>query len=369
MARSSRPVRRPLIAHRALLTLAVTGAVALAPLPVSAAPDDPSTSREAATLVAERSRRLEVVSERVNEARERLGQQKAAAEKAAAELTEAVAALDDARQQVRTVARSAWTGSQLTPVEVLLASESPEDLLDRVGILDTIARHSGDVLADAAAADERARRAREAADAAATEAAAMVRRVTAQQARLDEQVARYKADYERLLGEERAAREAAERAARERAEEDRASRATRRSPSAATGHAPTVHASPKVAAGSGGSAAARTAVSTALGQLGDPYSWGAAGPGAFDCSGLTQYAYAAAGVSLPHSSRMQSQMGTSVPASAMAPGDLLFFFSPVSHVAMYVGNGRMVHASTYGQPVKVVPVSAMPGLVSVRRIA
>jgi peptidoglycan DL-endopeptidase CwlO len=53
----------------------------------------------------------------------------------------------------------------------------------------------------------------------------------------------------------------------------------------------------------------------------------------------------------------------------MAPGDLLFYYSPVSHVAMYIGNGQMVHASTYGQPVKVVSVSSMPGLVSVRRVA
>ena len=83
MARSHRPVRRPLTASRALLTLAVAGGVALAPLPAIAAPDDPSTSREAAALVADRSRDLEVVSEKVNEARERLDQQKAAAAKAA----------------------------------------------------------------------------------------------------------------------------------------------------------------------------------------------------------------------------------------------------------------------------------------------
>jgi peptidoglycan DL-endopeptidase CwlO len=194
MARSSRPVRRPLIAHRALLTLAVAGAVVLAPLPVSAAPDDPSTSREAATLVADRSHKLEVVSEQVNEARERLEKQQAAAERAAAAVTEAVAALGDAQQQVRTVARSAYTGSQLTTIEVMLASESPKDLLDRVGTLDTIARYNGGVLHDATSADERARRARAAADAAAIKAASLVRRVTAQQATLDKLVADLKAD-------------------------------------------------------------------------------------------------------------------------------------------------------------------------------
>ncbi len=124
-----------------------------------------------------------------------------------------------------------------------------------------------------------------------------------------------------------------------------------------------------MSAGSGGSGAAQAAVNAALAQVGDAYVWGAEGPDAFDCSGLTLYAYQAAGISLPHSSSMQSGMGSSVSPSAMQPGDLLFYYSPVSHVSMYVGNGQMVHASTYGQPVQVVPVSSMSGLVSVRRIA
>jgi cell wall-associated NlpC family hydrolase len=371
MARSSRPVRRLLPAHRALLTLAVAGGVVLAPLPVSAAPDDPSTSRQAAALVADRSHDLEVVSEQVNEARERLRLQKDAAAAAADRVDDAVAALADARDKVRTVARSAYTGRTLSGLQVMLASNSPADLMDRVGTLDTIARYNDGVLDDATDAGARARDAREAADAAAVEAAALVRRVTAQQKSLDEQVAAYKADYDRLLGEERAAREAAERAARERAAQERASRAERAAPAPRTASSVRQAAPPAASLPSvpgGGSAAARAAVSTALSQVGDPYVWGAAGPSAFDCSGLTQYAYAAAGVSLPHSSGMQAQLGSSVPMSAMAPGDLLFFFSPVSHVALYVGGGRMVHASTYGEPVKVVPVSSMPGLVSVRRI-
>jgi cell wall-associated NlpC family hydrolase len=339
-----------------MVALAVAGGVALTPLPAGADPEDPLTSSRAAALVAERGRDLEVITEQVNEARERLRQQQDAAERAAEEVEAALADLDDARAQVISVARGAWTGSQLTAFEAMLGSESPEDLLDRVGTLQTIARYNGVVLTEAAAADEQAREARAVAEAAATRAAAQVRRVSAQQDVLDRQIAEYKADYERLLAEERAARVAAERASRvER-------------PAARAVQAPAA-AAPAVSAGSGGSAAARTAVATALAQVGDPYSWGAAGPNAFDCSGLTQYAYAAAGVSLPHSSRMQSGMGTAVSTSAMAPGDLLFYYSPVSHVSMYIGNGQMVHASTYGQPVKVVPVSSMSGLVSVRRVA
>jgi cell wall-associated NlpC family hydrolase len=111
------------------------------------------------------------------------------------------------------------------------------------------------------------------------------------------------------------------------------------------------------------------AVDTAMAQRGDAYVWAAAGPDSFDCSGLTQYAYAAAGISLPHSSSMQSRMGTPVARDQLQPGDLVFFYSPVSHVGIYIGNGQMVHASTYGQPVKVAPVDSMPGYASARRIA
>ena len=116
------------------------------------------------------------------------------------------------------------------------------------------------------------------------------------------------------------------------------------------------------------SLAAKNVVYSALAQRGDPYRWGAAGPYAFDCSGLTQYAYKAAGRTLPHSSRMQSTMGHYVPRSSLRPGDLVFFYSPVSHVGIYIGNGRIVHSSTYGQPVKLAELRYMYGYNTARRI-
>jgi cell wall-associated NlpC family hydrolase len=115
--------------------------------------------------------------------------------------------------------------------------------------------------------------------------------------------------------------------------------------------------------------AAQIAVNTALAQQGKPYVWGGAGPDSFDCSGLVMYAYAAAGITLPHSSSMQSTMGTPVAYSALQPGDLVFFYTPVSHVAMYIGNGQIVQASTEGQPVAVTQLSYMPDFNSARRIA
>jgi cell wall-associated NlpC family hydrolase len=115
--------------------------------------------------------------------------------------------------------------------------------------------------------------------------------------------------------------------------------------------------------------AAQIAVNTALAQLGKPYVWGGAGPNSYDCSGLMQRAYSAAGIALPHSSSMQSKMGTPVAKANLQPGDLVFFYSPVSHVGMYIGNGQMVHAATAGQPVKVTNVASMPGFNSARRLA
>jgi cell wall-associated NlpC family hydrolase len=126
-----------------------------------------------------------------------------------------------------------------------------------------------------------------------------------------------------------------------------------------------VAAAPAAAA----SPAAQAAVNTALAQQGKPYAWGGGGPGSYDCSGLTQFAYAAAGIGLPHSSRMQSQMGTPVSRGALQPGDLVFFYSPVSHVGMYIGNGQMVHAGTSGDVVKVVSLDYMPSFHSARRLA
>ena len=103
-----------------------------------------------------------------------------------------------------------------------------------------------------------------------------------------------------------------------------------------------------------GSGHAAGAVQFALAQVGKPYSWGGSGPGSYDCSGLTSAAWAAAGVSLPHSSSMQYGVTQRVSRTALQPGDLMFFGSPIHHVAMYIGNGQMVEAPRTGLTVRVV---------------
>ena len=122
----------------------------------------------------------------------------------------------------------------------------------------------------------------------------------------------------------------------------------------------------KSAAGVSGRAG--IALKFALKQIGDRYVFGADGMVYWDCSGLTMRAFQAAGVSLPHSSRAQSRMGKSVPFNQKKPGDLLFFGRPVSHVGIYLGGGRMVHAPRSGSRVKVAEASlGRKPLVAVRR--
>ena len=86
-------------------------------------------------------------------------------------------------------------------------------------------------------------------------------------------------------------------------------------------------------------------VEIAMQYLGVPYVWAASSPSGFDCSGLVMYVYAKVGVSLPHSSRMQYDYGTSVPKDQLQPGDLVFFYNPIHHVGIYIGNGQMINAT------------------------
>ncbi len=108
------------------------------------------------------------------------------------------------------------------------------------------------------------------------------------------------------------------------------------------------------------SEAARTAIRTACAQVGKPYVWGAAGPNSFDCSGLTQYAYKAAGIYLTHHTGNQWNEGKAIPRADARPGDLVFFRSDLSHVGLYLGNNKMVHAPRTGKPVQVSGIDTMP---------
>ena len=310
---------------------AATGLVAVVLAPSSAAAA-PSTADEAQRLVAEAGRQLTALDEQVHQAELAVAAQQQAATDAdgAADLAEATLARYE--PAIRAIAQSGYTGTTRSRVAAFLGSDSADDLVAQMTTIDLLAEHTDGVLTEVATAQAQADAARTAADTAAAEATAALTTLQEQQAQVQAQVDRYEADFTRLTAAEQA-------------------RVT------------TTLAGPVLAAPSASAAAAAapgpaaaTAVQTALAQIGDPYVWGSSGPDGFDCSGLTQYAYAAAGISLPHSSRAQSTLGTPVSRSQLMPGDLVYFYSPVSHVGIYVGDGKMVHARTHGLPVAVTSV-------------
>lgn len=109
------------------------------------------------------------------------------------------------------------------------------------------------------------------------------------------------------------------------------------------------------------------AVQAAMSQIGSSYVWGGASPGSFDCSGLVMWAYGQTGKSLPHSSQALARGGTPVSLDDLQPGDLITYYSDASHVSMYVGDGNVIHAPTFGQKVKVVPLSGSGPVYNARR--
>jgi cell wall-associated NlpC family hydrolase len=118
------------------------------------------------------------------------------------------------------------------------------------------------------------------------------------------------------------------------------------------------------------STTASEALDAAESKLGKPYVWGATGPNSFDCSGLMQYSFEKAGKDLPRTAAAQSQVGQKVSMDDLKPGDLIFLYSPVSHVVMYVGNGKVIEAPDSGEDVKYTPLSKIEkNVVGARRMA
>jgi cell wall-associated NlpC family hydrolase len=320
--------RRP----RAVLTLvlALTAVVAgvLQPTAVGATP---TNAADASRLAREAAQELTLIDEQVHEAKLIVEAQQNAARTAAQQAADAQAALAVFEPQLRAIAQSGYTGKSQSRMAAFLTSDSAEELVQQMTTLDMIAHHTSGVVAEVATAQAVARETQAAADAAAATAQAGLDQLEAQQAEVQKKIDDYQATFARLTAQEQAA-------------------------------VTTALAGPALRAPSVGSLPpapgpeAATAVAVALGKVGTPYVWGSSGPDGFDCSGLTSYAYGAAGMALPHSSRSQSSLGVEVARADLQPGDLVFYYSPISHVALYIGNGMIVHARTFGQPVAVTTV-------------
>jgi cell wall-associated NlpC family hydrolase len=240
--------------------------------------------------------------------------------------------LTDARASIAARAAVAYVQGPANDLASLLAAGDPTDALERAQLLDLLATHDADQVL-AARAIERSAQAR-------TNELATVER---KQAAILDQMAARKARIEQLVVQTE--QTLAELRAAERRRAAAVNRPAATAPSAGSPASPPP---PKAVSGSVGAV-----IRYAYAQLGKPYQWGATGPGSFDCSGLTLMAWAQAGVSLPHSSRAQIGIGRQVTRSELQPGDLIFRYSPISHVSLYVGNGQQISATHTGSTVKL----------------
>jgi cell wall-associated NlpC family hydrolase len=234
------------------------------------------------------------------------------------------------RKQVDVVTMATFESGNLDQLDALLAARSPQDFLDQMSALETISSEYRTVLTTLISKVGEADRAQ-------TDAAAAVARAqaaVAEAAAAEQQLGARKRDADARIA-------TAERLLRALSPAERRDR-----------NGPTVSAPPITGAGIG-VAALRAAAS----QLGKPYRWGAEGPGSYDCSGLTSWAFAHAGVTLPRSSSQQALVGTPVSWNEMQPGDLVFYYRPVSHVGIYAGDGKFINAPQSGDVVRYQNVS------------
>jgi cell wall-associated NlpC family hydrolase len=328
--RPAGPSPASLISIALVATLIVAGSTLLtAAGPAAAAP----------TSASDLQRRLEGLNRQADQQVEDYLQAKLAVERTRksirilqGQLDDVRGQLADARASIAARAAVAYVQGPATDVASLLSAGDPTDALERAQLLDLLATHDADQVL-AAGAIERSAQAR----------AAELAGIERKQATILGQMADRKARIEQLVAQTE--QTLAQLRASERRRAAAASRPATTAPAASN---PSPPPPPKAISGN-----VAAVIRYAYAQLGKPYQWGATGPGSFDCSGLTMMAWAQAGVSLPHSSRAQIGVGRQVTRDELQPGDLIYRYSPISHVSLYVGNGQQISATHTGSTVKL----------------
>ena len=305
--------------------------------------------------VGEVAKKVSAKNEEVKQLEDDLAAQQAKADDLAAQARAAAQAADAARGAVGSqqaaingLAQSRYRGAHRSAATTALESANPQEAVERLGYLGALSRDANRELSTmmqtSQDADTAHARAIEAADAA-----------RAEQTRLEEQRARVVKEKEALEAQQRDIE----------ARVDALNEEQRAQWEAQFGGA-TREIDPELLARLAESGVGGNAVAAALTKQGAPYDWGATGPDRFDCSGLMVWAYAQEGKSIPRTSQAQLNGGTPVPMDQLEPGDVIGYYPGVTHVGMYIGDGQVVHASTYGVPVQVVPVDSMPVQGAVR---
>jgi cell wall-associated NlpC family hydrolase len=371
---------------RALCTASVAATAVAASVIISApATADPRlTIRQVEAKVHALEEEAEHAAERANALHDEVAAIQRGLSRSRKDVAAAQKRVDDLRELLGQVANAQYQNGGIDPTLELLLTGDASDVLGRASSLDQLARSQSQSLQRIAAAQNSLEQATAALDSQLARLRSLQAKQAAEKATIDRSVGAAQRLLSTLKAEERARlaaiekarreaaiREAAEREAARRQAAARSTRSeTRESNDGNRSRTTTTTTTRKRDGGNGGGGApayngpssgrAGTAVSVALAQVGDSYVYGGNGPSVFDCSGLTTFAWRAAGVSLPRSSSSQYAAGRKVSKSSLQPGDLVYYYSPISHVGMYIGGGRIVHAANPRSGVNIAPLDSMP---------
>ena len=258
-----------------------------------------------------------------------------AAQQAEQQATRADRAFAIAREQLSEAAAAMYEGGAFSATGALLTSSNGQSYLDQLQTLSMISSHTAQIVENLNGAKAKSDAAHKQAESLLASATKKRDALAAKRKQVQQQLDKYEHTLGLLTAQQRAAYQ------------------QQVNPAVSTSTVTQLRNNAPPAP----SAAAAQAVKFALAQVGKPYVFGAAGPDSYDCSGLTMAAWASAGVSLPHSAAGQYDYGTHVSYDQLQPGDLMFFYTPIGHVTIYIGNGLMVSAPTEGENVSVVPAN------------
>jgi peptidoglycan DL-endopeptidase CwlO len=341
---------------------------------------------DAMAKLNELSRQAEQTTEAMHSAQLDLNNKLAAQQAADAQHAADAAAADSAKSQLATfqssvdkLAAAQYMGGGTDGLDAMLTATSPQGLIDQLSVQRVMAAEMSaqmtsyrDMGKQAALAEDASAKSAAAAETAAEQAAAVRADLQSKQSRLQLQIAVVKSQYLALTPDQREAMAALPPTPVPPAPDPLPPPGDPGILAAPPDGIPPGDAAPPGDAGQpgappeGGAPEAATVIQAALSRIGSPYSWGGSGPGVFDCSGLVMWSFQQAGISLPHSSQALAHGGQPVSLDQIQPGDVITYYSDASHAAIYIGDGMMVHASTFGTPVRVAPLDNAP-IFNVRR--
>ncbi|MGW7302167.1 NlpC/P60 family protein [Streptomyces sp. NPDC054829] len=370
--RKSRPagtrvagIRTPALATAALTSVALLSQTANA----SPSTDDKPSMEEVEKKVDDLYRQAETATDKYNAVKEKTTKQRKQVDTLLDDVAKRTQKLNDAREELGSFAAAQYrTGASAPETATFLLADSPKDYFDQTQLMDRMTGRQKEAVDDyITQQSETMKKRKEATESLQTlqesqsdlktAKATVQKKLADARELLSELTAEEKARLAEIEREkqEEAARKAAELAEQQAAEERRKEAAAAEAGQQETGSSSTetgTSTGSEAPADSSYASKAEKALAFARAQVGKPYVWGATGPDSYDCSGLTQGAWNAAGISLPRTTWDQVNAGTTVSLANAQPGDLVFFYDDISHVGIYIGNGMMIHAPKPGAYVR-----------------